>query len=145
MKVLVFFSPVSDGMNSEVFMRALEQFKENLKADHSKILLLPTYTTGIHFLKGSNEITGMKVLDKENASLKENRFSYFQFKEGEYLKVTGNIVSFDLDDPEKKMRTKLQIVYLNMIKWVQMRKKGLDKKQGKNSFSIYQMPQLLIR
>ena len=29
MKVLVFFSPVSDGMNSEVFMRALEQFKEN--------------------------------------------------------------------------------------------------------------------
>ena len=95
MKVLVFFSPVSDGMNSEVFMRALEQFKENLKADHSKILLLPTYTTGIHFLKGSNEITGMKVLDKENASLKENRFSYFQFKEGEYLKVTGNIVSFE--------------------------------------------------
>lgn len=147
MKVLVFFSPVSDGMNSEVFMRALEQFKENpfeetlkqlkkgfkenLKADHSKILLLPTYTTGIHFLKGSNEITGMKVLDKENASLKENRFSYFQFKEGEYLKVTGNIVSFDLDDPEKKDEDEVANSLFKYDKMGSNEKKRFRQKAGK--------------
>ena len=109
MKALVFFSPVTDRMNSETFMKELKKFrddafgelekalKSNEKASHSKILLLPVYITGIQFLKGSAEITSIMLMDKENASWRENRFAYFQFKDGEYIKVSGDIVSLDID------------------------------------------------
>lgn len=109
MKALVFFSPVTDRMNSETFMKELKKFrddafgelekalKSNEKASHSKILLLPVYITGIQFLKGSTEITSIMLMDKENASWRENRFAYFQFKDGEYIKVLGDIVSLDID------------------------------------------------
>ena len=113
MKALVFFSPVSDRMNSKKFMEALEKFKDdpfgetmkqlkkelksNQRVARSKILLLPVYITKIEFLKGSSEITSIMLKDKENASWRENRFAYFQFREGEYIKVTGDIVSLDLD------------------------------------------------
>ena len=109
MKALVFFSPVTDRMNSKAFMKELKKFrddafgelekalKSNEKASHSKILLLPVYITGIQFLKGSAEITSIMLMDKENASWRENRFAYFQFKDGEHVKVSGDIVSLDID------------------------------------------------
>ncbi len=148
MRALVFFSPVSNEMNSEVFMQSLEKFKENpieetlkqlkkelknnQKVAHSKILLLPIYITGIDFLKGSDEkMTGIMLMDKENASLKENRFSYFQFKEGEYIRVTGNIVPLNLDDPEKSDEEEIAKDILNYDKMGSSEKKRFRQKAGK--------------
>lgn len=148
MRALVFFSPVSDEMNSEVFIQSLEKFKENpiegtlkqlrkelknnQEVGHSKILLLPIYITGIDFLKGSDEkMTGIMLMDKENASLKENRFSYFQFKEGEYIRVTGNIVPLNLDDPEKSDEEEIAKDILNYDKMGSSEKKRFRQKAGK--------------
>lgn len=153
MRALVFFSPVSDEMNSEVFIQSLEKFKENpiegtlkqlrkelknnQEVGHSKILLLPIYITGIDFLKGSDEkMTGIMLMDKENASLKENRFSYFQFKEGEYIRVTGNIVPLNLDDPEKSDEEEIAKDILNYDKMGSSEKKRFRQKAGKKNNTI---------